>query len=262
MPRPAPPPPLFLLELRPGLSERDLETLLFFGVQAVLLTPGRAPAASARELLGHFDLVVGRELRRVERIGLRAYVGLGVHPLSVPRRGLPEVLSALPEYFRGGKVVAVCEVGLASGSEEELEAAAEQLRLSRRLKLPVIASSPSADKLKRTRALLALLQQAGLPPGRVLVDGADGRTVRLIHGCGYHAGLSLHPDELSAEAAVAIVKRLGSERLVIASELGGRAGDLLALPRAARLLQRAKLSEEVIARVLFDNAAELLHVRA
>lgn len=262
MAKPSPLPTLFLLELRPGLSDRDLETLLFFGVSAVLLTPGRAPASNAKELLLHFDTIVGRELKRVERLGLRAYVGLGVHPLSVPRRGLSEVLSVLPEYFRGGKVVTVCEVGLVTGSEDETEAATEQLRLAKGLKLPVIASAPAADKLKRTRALIGLLQQSGLNPARVLVDGADSRTLRLLHGCGFHAALSLHPDELSAEAAVALVKRHGSEKLVVGSELGGRAGDILALPRAARLLQKAKLSDEVIAKVLYDNVVEFLRVRA
>ncbi|MCI0573872.1 MAG: TatD family hydrolase [Myxococcaceae bacterium] len=256
-------PALFDATLHPeGLSEQDLETMRQFGVQAALVVARAVPGPTARTLLSHFDQLAGPQLERLRRAGIRGYAALGVHPRAIPRRGLGEVLSALPDYFRGGKVVALGEVGLTTGDEEQEEALREQLSLARRLKVPVVVGTPQRDKPRVTRRTLTLLQESGLVPGRVMVGHASSTTVRLILACGYVAGLTLHPDALSAERAVALVRRLGSERLVLASGAGLGASDILALPRASHLLVKAHLSERVLARVTTDNVARLLRVPA
>ena len=73
--------------------------------------------------------------------------------------------------------------------------------------------------------------------------------------------MTLHPDALKAERAVALVRRLGSERLVLNSDAGDGAGDILGLARVANLLAKAKLSERVVKRVAFDNAARFYRPR-
>jgi hypothetical protein len=184
-----------------------------------------------------------------------------VHPRCIPRRGLSEVLASLPDYFRGGRVVALGETGLHAGGIEEEEAFLEQLALARQLKLKVLVHTPVLDKERHTRRILTLLQESGVRPSRVLVDHANGRTVRNILGCGHWAGLTLHPEALKAERAVALVRRLGSERLVLNSDAGDGAGDILGLARVANLLAKAKLSERVVKRVAFDNAARFYRPR-
>ena len=80
----------------------------FFGVQAAVAVAHHSPTeATPKGLLKHFDELVSRQLPRMERAGLRAYAAIGVHPQRVPRRGLSEVLAALPAYFKAGKVVAI-----------------------------------------------------------------------------------------------------------------------------------------------------------
>ncbi len=253
---------LFDAHLHPeGLSDSDLETLLFFGVRAALVTAHHSPSpASPRTLLEHFDELVGKQLVRLERAGLRAYAALGVHPQALPRRGLSEVLSALPGYFGGGRVVALGEIGLQSGTQAEEEALLEQLALARRLKLPVLLHTPDKDKARITRQLLTLVRGSGVLASRVLVDHADGRTVKVILACGHYAGLTVHPHELKAERAVAIIRKLGSERLVLDTDAGDGAGDLLALARTANLLERARLSAQVVRRVASQNALDLLRL--
>ena len=75
------------------------------------------------------------------------------------------------------------------------------------------------------------------------------------------AGLTLHPEALKAERAVALVRRLGSERLVLNSDAGDGAGDILGMARAANLLAKARLSERVVRRVTHDNAERFLQLR-
>jgi hypothetical protein len=53
---------------------------------------------------------------------------------------------------------------------------------------------------------------------------------------------------------VALVRKLGSERLVLNSDAGDGAGDILGLPRLARLLAKANLSARIVRRVAYENA--------
>jgi uncharacterized protein len=68
----------------------------------------------------------------------------------------------------------------------------------------------------------------------------------------------LHPEHLSPERAVTLVRSMGVERLVLDTAIGDGASDLLALPRAARLLAKAGLSKRVVERVTSTNAATFL----
>jgi len=107
--------------------------------------------------------------------------------------------------------------------------------------------------------VLALLREHELEPGRVLVQRADARTVKMIRACGYAAGLSLFAgagDALSE--AVRLVASLGPDGIALGSGAGEGAGDLLALPRAAGRLAKAGLSPAVIRRVCGANALALL----
>lgn len=254
---------LFDANLHPeGLTDQDLESLAFFNVRAALVVASAPAEPSARTLRLHFDDLVGRQLERLKRVGIRGYVALGVHPRAVPRRGLEEVLSALPDYFRGGQVIAVGEIGIAEQVPEQEEAFLEQVALAKRLKLKVLVHTPAREKEKRTRRTLSLLRESGIAAERVLVDHATARTVKLITAVGHYAGLTLHPEALRVEQAVALVRKLGSERLVLDTDAGHGATDLLGLPRAAHLLEKGKLDERIIARVCNDNAARFLDVAA
>lgn len=252
---------LFDARLLPdGLGAADLETMRFFGLSAAVVAAGAPARPSAASLREHFDDLVLRQLPRLAAAGVRAYAALGVHPQAVPRRGLSEVLSALPSYFKAGKVVALGAIGLHQGGEAEVEAFSEQLQLARRLKLPVLVTTPRRDKERVTKRVLQLLAESGLPPQRVLVDRTNAQTARLALECGHWAALTVHPDELSAEAAVAIIRRLGAQRLMVSSGAGAGAGDILSLPRLVSLLGKGRLSPQVIARVAHENAAELFRV--
>src|SRR5262249_36317919 len=131
-----------------------------------------------------------------------------------------------------------------------------------RLKLRVLVHTPHVDKDRHTRRILTLLRASGLPPELVLVDHADGRTVRLILECGHYAGLTIHPDELSGERACALIGKTGSERVVLNTDAGNGAGDILGLARTIHLMEKAGLSARVIERVSFKNAAEFYRVEA
>lgn len=246
-----------------ALDDRDLETLLVFGVTGVVLVAdATAFPHTPAGLFEHFEHLLAKQLPRFERAGLHAWAALGVHPAVVPRRGLLHVLETLPSYLSGGKVVALGLLGLQQGGPHEEEALLEQLAVARRFNLPALVTTPVAQRETITRRLLTVLRDGKLPPGRILVDGAVKRTVRVIRELGFFAGLTLHPDHLTVERAVALVRQLGPERLVLSSAAGDGASDLLALSRAANRLVATGLSRRVAERVARDNVAGLLGLSA
>ena len=242
-----------------GLADSDLQTLRFFDVTHVLaaaIPPGQpATAAAINEQL---SALVTTQLPRLQREGIEAWAAIGVPARSLPRRGLTEVLAALPLLFRHPRAKAIGPLELWRGGEQEEEAFTEQLKLARRLRLSVWVTTWGQAREANTRRALQLLKASNVEPARVLVDGAVGRTVKLIRACGYTAGLTVHPDGLRAEEAVSLVKKLGAEGLALSTAAGFGAADILGLARTAHLLQAAGLSRAVVTRVTSSNAAALL----
>jgi predicted metal-dependent TIM-barrel fold hydrolase len=247
-----------------ALGARDLADLRFFGVAGALVPSDDAvaPGGAAAVRRGWDEVSAGA--RRLRRARLAGYAALGIHPRRIPARGLEGLLAELPHALGRPEAAAVGAVGLADGGELEERVLLRQLELARELRLPVLVSTPARGRERRIRRLLALLREAELEPGQVLVAGADARTVRSIRACGHLAGLTLSSSAAgprgAIDAAVGVVRLLGPEGLVLASDAGLTGGDLLALPRAADRLARAGLSDAVIRRVCGGNAIAFLRV--
>jgi uncharacterized protein len=250
-----------------GLTARDLADLRFFGIAGALCPAGDtvAPATAAAIHRAWEDLAV-EVVRRLRRGGLAAWAALGVHPRRIPWRGLEALLAELPELLGRPEVVAIGEIGLEEGGAREEEVFGRQLDMARELRLPVLVHTPWKEKGRRTRRILAILREADLPPGRVLVDHADARTVRMIRSFGHAAGREGDAGGRGGrgpvEEAVRLVASLGPEGLVLDSDAGEAGGDLLALARAADRMQKAGLSEAVVRRVCGGNALAWLGLSA
>ncbi len=248
--------PLFDAHLHAdGLSDGDLRSLAYFGVHAALL-PAHDPAGATtpKEILGHFDDLIHVQAQRLWRAGVRAFVTLGVHPTRIPWHGLDEVLAELPRRLAGGIVVGIGEIGLHDGGMREELALARQLQLASELQLPVLTHTPERDKEALTKRLLAIVRESGMPADRVLIDHANAKTLRLVRECGHVVGLNVHPDRLSAEAAANLVRRFGAEGVIVSSDAGDGAGDILSLARAASVFLETGIPDGVVRRVLSQNA--------
>lgn len=250
------PPPIFDSQLctRP-LPDQDLADLRYFGVRGVVGIAGDdAPSGSAQELMAYLEQMLERESRRLRAAGIAPFFAVGVHPKRIPDRGFEEVLASFPGLTRHARVVAIGTIGLAEGGEEEEEVFSRQLEMASSLDLPVIVSLGVQRSLRLTRRALALLREHEFPPERVLVSGVNAESLRLVRSCDHHAGLIIHPSSLKPEEAVRLIRGHGSRGLVLASNLGEGAGDLLGIPRTLHLLARGRMSREIVRKVASENA--------
>src|SRR5438105_8877969 len=233
-----------------GVSDADLTTLAYFGLRAAVTCSNDAGALSAADVRRHWDGLVSLQAARLKAAGVRPLIALAVHPARIPWHGVDDLLHRLPRYFDDPRVVALGELGLHEGGEREEELLARQLELSLALRKPVIVHTPGQAKLPVTRRLLAVLRESRLPPAPVLVDHVTEETFLLVRACGHFAGLTLQPGLLEPDDAARLLSRNGAEGVVLTSDIGEGASDLLALPRAAEALREAGLSDALARRAL------------
>lgn len=241
-----------------GITAQDLSTLAYFGLKAAVTCARDAGAGSAAELLKHWDGQVQIQTQRLKSAGIRPMVALALHPARIPWHGVDDLLHKLPHYFDDPRVVALGELGLHEGTAREEDVFSRQLVIAARLRKPVIVHTPGREKLQRTKQLLALLKDSPLEPAQVLVDHVSAETFPLVRGFGCWTGLTLQPDLFDAEAAAAVISKHGAERIVLTSDIGEGATDLLALPKAAEALREAGLSEELCRRALWEGPLDFL----
>ena len=242
-----------------SLGPRDVADLRFFRVEGALCPlAGTGSPVTAPQLRRDWEELVGRSVGSLRRAGLGAFAALSVPPARIPARGLEALLAELPDFLSRRGVAAIGPVGAGHGTPREEELLSRQLELARELRRPVLVSTPPRETVRLTRRALAILRESGVEPGRVLVDGIDARTVRIVRAVGYGAVLSLSAGPGAVDDAARIVRELGPEGIALASHAGDGLGDLLALPRAADRMSRLGLSDAVIRRVCGRNALAAL----
>lgn len=237
-----------------GLLDADLDTLRLFGVEAALVAPPPLPVSDPREARDRLERLLHHQLPRFTRAGIRAWATLGLSGLSLPDRGLHEVLDVLPELCAGGRTVAIGPLDLLGRSGATEEAFDAQLALAAQLELPVLVNAAGSA----LAPAIARLQAQGQPPKRTLLLRLDEAGARIALGLGFYAGLSVHPAVQSLEQAIGAVRRLGARKVVLSNQAGG--GDLLSLPRAVHRMEKEGLSEALISRVGGLNLAALLRL--
>lgn len=243
-----------------SLSTRDVSDLRFFGVAGALFPlPGRGGPPSAGDLRREWEeTTLG--VARLRRAGLGAFAALSIPPGRIPVRGTEALLADLPEWLSRRGVAAIGPTGPGSGTPREGELFSRQLEMALELRRPVLVAAPAHDAVRGTHRAVAALRESGVAPERVLVDGADARTVRILRAVGYCAVLSLSSGPGALDVAARLVRSLGPEGIALASQAGDGVGDLLALPRAADRMGRLGLSEAVIRRVCGRNALDALGI--
>lgn len=203
----------------------------------------------------YFLSLLGWERFRANQFGISHFCTLALNPKEANNPSVaPGVLELLPRYLEKDNVVAVGEIGFDDQTDAEERYFLDQMRLAIEFDLPVLVHTPHRDKKRGTERSLALVREVGIPEGQVLIDHNTEETLPMVLETGCWAGHSIYPhSKMDEDRMVALVKRYGSERILINSAADWGFSDPLKVPKTVKAMQEAHISEETIQKIVWDN---------
>ncbi len=236
----------------------DFEEMALAGVTDVLtLAHDPMRMSSSVVFKDHFERLFW-ERERVEKNGIRLHVCLGLHPRVRPDDH-EQCLELLESYLqrKDKRVVALGETGLETGSPFEVNLLERQLELAIKYRLPIIIHTPRSSKAAITRQALEILSTYSIDRKRVVVDHADGGTVKSILDRGYNVGLTIQPSKLTPSQAAEIVRQYDATMIVLNTDASSNPTDVLGVPRTVHLLKLNKAGDDRIRLVSEQNAKRI-----
>jgi uncharacterized protein len=216
------------------------------------------PRTHVGTYMDYLSTILGFERFRAGQFGIRHYCTIGLNSKEANDEALAEgVMDVLPRFALKDGVVAIGEIGYDEQTPLEDRYFRQQLDLARELDLPVMIHTPHRDKKRGTSRSMDVCEEHGLPPSRVIVDHNNEETVAEVLDRGYWAAFSIYPSTKMGNARmVEILKRYGSERMIVNSACDWGISDPLAVPKTARLALDQGVPEADVRRACYANALE------
>lgn len=238
----------------------DYTALIDAGVVAIIepafwLGQPRTGLASFKD---YFSSLVGWERFRSSQFGIKHYCTIGLNSREANNEALAEqVMEILPLFLYKEGVVGVGEIGFDDQTAAEEKYYRLQLELSKEAGLPVQVHTPHRDKKKGTELSMAIALEHGIDPSMVIIDHNNEETVESVLDQGFWAAFTIYPfTKMGNERMVEIVKKYGSERIMVNSAADWGISDPLAVPKTAALMKIKGISDEDIRLVTYQNAID------
>ena len=237
-------------------TTNDYEAMFASGVRAVV-EPAfwlGQPRTSVASYLDYFDSLLGWERFRAAQFGIRHHATIALNPKEANDPRCVPVLEEIPRYLVKEGVVAVGEIGYDSMTPAEDHAFASQLQMAREYQLPVLVHTPHREKLAGTRRTLDVVRESGIAAEFVLVDHLNETNIEMVKDAGSWMGFSIYPDTKMDEARmVALLKRYGTERILVNSAADWGRSDPLKTRKTADCMLAAGFSDDDVDQVLWRN---------
>jgi len=237
----------------------DYEAMAKAGIMAIV-EPSfwlGQPRTTAGAFIHYFSSLLGWERFRASQFGIRHFCTISLNPKEANNPKLAdEVIEMLPRYLQKDGVVAVGEIGFDDQTPAEEKWFVRQIEMALEYDLPVLVHTPHRDKKKGTIRSLELIRDMRFPEGKALIDHCNEETLPLVLDTGCWAGHSIYPFTKMDETRMAVlVKRYGSERIIINSAADWGISDPLKVPKTVAVMREAGIPEEEIQKIVWDNPA-------
>lgn len=236
----------------------DYQRMAAAGIVAVIepafwLGQPRTSGATYRDYLSS---LVGWERFRASQFGIKHYCTIGLNSKEANNEALAEeVMDILPMYLVKEGVVAVGEIGYDDQTALEDRYFRAQLALALELRMPVQIHTPHRDKKKGTSRSMDVVIEMGLDPASVIVDHNNEETVEETLKRGFWAAFTIYPNtKMGTERMVEIVRRYGSERVIVDSSADWGVSDPLSVPKTAHLMLERGIAAIDVEAVCYRNA--------
>ena len=236
----------------------DYEAMAAAGVVAVI-EPAfwlGQPRTSAGSFNDYYAQIVGWERHRAAQFGICHYCTIGLNSKEANNEAVAEeVMDLLPLWLGKEGVVAVGEIGFDDMTALEEKYLRAQLELAKEVDLPVMIHTPHRNKKQGTTRSMDVIEEHGIAPSQVVIDHNNEETVKEVLDRGYWAAFTIYPKtKMGNERMVEVVRKYGSERIIVDSSADWGVSDPLAVPKTARLMVERGITEEQTTTVTYSNA--------
>lgn len=222
-----------------------------------------SPRTHVATFKDYWEHMITFETKRAKDYGIEHFVCISVNPKEASERPLAlDAIAAMKKYLNRERVVAIGEIGYNLINDLEEEVFVKQMDIAADVDMLMTIHLPHNNKpegMRRIEQILINDKQRGkhYDPHKILVDHNVEQTIEKTLELGMWAGLSVYPiTKLSPERAMNIIRKHGTERIMIHSAADWGPSDVLSVPLVAREMRKAGFSTNEIERVTFYNAYE------
>lgn len=249
----------------------DYEAMSIAGIE-VIVQPSfwlGGPRRFVGTFEDYWEHMISFETKRAKEFGIEHFVCISVNPKEAIER--PLALEAVDAMVKNGyldreRVVAVGELGYNLINDLEEEVFVKQMDIAAEKDMLMTVHLPHNNKLegmKRIERILLNDDEENKGGGKynrekILVEHNVEETIEKTLELGMWAGLSVYPvTKLSPERAMKIIKKYGTERIMIHSAADWGISDPLSVPLVAREMRKSgEFTINDIEKVTFYNAYE------
>lgn len=208
----------------------------------------------------YWEHMITFETKRAKEYGIRHYVMLSLNPKEARNALASDVIDAMERHLDRPNVVGIGEIGLDLITDEEEKMFRRQLKMGNERKMPIVIHSPHHNKKKGIERIISIIEEEGVDQERIVIDHNTEETIELSLQTKCWVGMTVYyVTKLSAERAVNMITRYGTDRMIVNGSADWGYSDPLAVPKTAMLMRKSGFfSEEEVEKVVFHNPFNLL----
>jgi len=214
------------------------------------------PRTNVGSFIDYFSSLIGWERFRASQFGIKHYCTMGLNSKEANNESLAEaVMEILPRYLAKEGVVAVGEIGYDEQSKLEDKYYRAQLELAKKFDMLVMVHTPHRDKKSGTIRSMEVAIEHGLNPNKVIIDHNNEETIQEVLDRGFWPAFTIYPKtKMGNERMVEVVRKFGSDRIIVDSSADWGFSDPLAVPKTANLMLSKGISKEAVEKTCYRNA--------
>ena len=240
-------------------SSEDFEKMYLAGINTAV-TCSFYPYKIDNEtvLLNHLNRILEYDTKRAKEYGLDLKVALGIHPANTIEN--PQIIyENLYEWLENNRIVAIGEIGLEDLTDAEISIFKKQLDIADETKSKVIIHTPRNNKKEVLKEILEILPNH-LDEKQAVVDHINPAVVGDAIDSDCMLGLTVQPQKMEKEDAIAILDEYGFDRFLLNSDISNKPSDPLSVAKTVRELERRGFEKEDIDKISHKNAQKFFNI--
>ena len=241
-------------------SSEDFEKMYLAGIKTAI-TCSYYPYKIDNEsiLLNHLNRILEYDTKRAGQYGLDLKVALGIHPTNTIEN--PQTIyDSIYEWIENNQIVAIGEIGLEDLTDAEISIFKKQLDIADETKSKVIIHTPRKNKKEVLAEILEILPNH-LDEKQAVIDHINPEVVEDAIKSNCMLGLTVQPQKMDKEDAIAILDEYGFDRFLLNSDISNKPSDPLSVPKTVRELEKRSYAKGDIEKISHKNAQNFFNLK-